>query len=164
MSRALKFLLFIFLVTFISTGVFMLLIANRDETSAPWVDILVRNYTIVFAWHLVCWMLLGMFTNYYWDLFNMGKGFESVQVPRILLPLMVSPFVFLPIYNLWLTANPQSYLLFEVIAVQSGFFWQALFTKLSPLDRASNIPWTVNNGHRNGAAKPAPHGADAPRP
>lgn len=146
--------MFIYAVVFMATGVFMLLIVNADEGSQAWISILVRNYTIVFAWHLACWMLLGMFTNYYWDLFNLGKGFEAVQVPRILLPLMVSPVVFLPVYNLWLTANPQSYLLFEVIAVQTGFFWQALFTKLAPLDRAASIPWSVNNAGRAGYAKP----------
>lgn len=156
MTRALKFLLFVFFAVFLATGVSMVLIVNADEASAPWIALLVRNYTIVFAWHLACWMLLGMFTNYYWDLFNLGKGFEAVQVPRILLPLMVSPVVFLPVYNLWLTATPQSYLLFEVIAVQTGFFWHALFTKLAPLDRAAAIPWSVNNGGRAGHLKAAP--------
>ena len=80
----------------------------------------------------------------------MGKGVEAVQVPRIILPLMVSPFVFLPTYNLWLASSSQSYLLFAVIAIQSGFFWQALFTKLAPLDRPAAIPWTVSNGGRAG--------------
>ena len=146
MSRALKFLLFIYCAMFLLTGAGMVVIVNVDESSAPWITALVRNHGIVFAWHLVCWMLLGMFTSYYWDLFNLGKGLDAMQVPRILLPLMVSPFVFLPTYNLWLSSSSQSYLLFEVIAIQSGFFWQALFTKLAPLDRATNIPWSVNNG------------------
>jgi hypothetical protein len=149
MSRALKFLIFIYVVVFATTGTFMVMIVNADDTSLPWVASLVKNYGIVFAWHLVCWMILGMFTNYYWDLFNLGKGVEAVQVPRILLPLMVSPFVFLPTYNLWLASSSQSYLLFAVIAIQSGFFWQALFTKLAPLDRATAIPWTVANGGKS---------------
>jgi len=149
MSRALKFLIFIYVVVFATTAAFMVMIVNADDTSLPWVASLVKNYGIVFAWHLVCWMILGMFTNYYWDLFNLGKGVESVQVPRILLPLMVSPFVFLPTYNLWLASSSQSYLLFAVIAIQSGFFWQALFTKLAPLDRATAIPWTVANGGKS---------------
>jgi hypothetical protein len=146
MSRALKFLMFIYVVVFITTGAFMVLIVNADESSASWIALLLRNHGIVFAWHLVCWMLLGMFTSYYWELFNLGKGLEEMQVPRILLPLMVSPFVFLPTYNLWLSSSSQSYILFEVIAIQSGFFWQSLFTKLSPLERATSIPWSVNNG------------------
>jgi hypothetical protein len=41
--------------------------------------------------------------------------------------------VFYPTYNLWLSSSSQSYILFEVIAFQSGFFWQALFTKAKPL-------------------------------
>jgi len=151
MSRTLKILTFVYVLMFAATGAFMVLILNADDNSEPWVALLVRNHGMVFAWHLVCWMILGMFTNYYWDLFNQGKGVESVQVPRLLLPLMVSPFVFLPTYNLWLASSSQSYLLFAVIAIQSGFFWQALFTKLAPLDRPSAIPWSVSNGGRTAA-------------
>ena len=87
MSRALKFLMFIYFVVFFTTGAFMVLIVNADEASAPWITLLVRNHGIVFVWHLTCWMVMGMFSNYYWDLFNMGKGLESVQVERIILPL-----------------------------------------------------------------------------
>jgi hypothetical protein len=152
MSRALKFLMFIYAVVFIATGVFMVLIVNADESSQPWITLLVRNHAIVYAWHLVCWMILGMFTNYYWDLFNMGKGMESMQALRIVLPLLVSPFVFMPTYNLWLASSSQSYMLFAVIAIQSGFFWQALLAKVAPLDRPASIPWSVNNTGRNGRA------------
>jgi hypothetical protein len=153
MSRALKVLMFIYFVVFITTGAFMVLIVNADEASAPWISMLARNHGIVFVWHLACWMTLGMFSNYYWDLFNMGRGLEAVQVERIILPLLVSPIVFYPTYNLWLSSSSQSYILFEVIAFQSGFFWQALFTKAKPLDQATVIPWSVNNGggRANGA-------------
>jgi hypothetical protein len=51
-------------------------------------------------------------------------------------------------------------LLFAVIAIQSGFFWQALFTKLAPLDRPAAIPWTVSNGNR-AVNKPAAAAQDA---
>jgi hypothetical protein len=159
MSRSLKLLTVLYLVMFLGTGSLMVVIVNADESSAPWIATLVRNHGIVFAWHLVCWMILGMFTNYYWDLFNLGKGIAAMQVPRIVLPLMVSPFVFLPTYNLWLASSSQSYLLFAVIAIQSGFFWQALFTKLSPLERATTIPWTAASNR--GGAKAAASGQDA---
>jgi hypothetical protein len=149
MTRALKLLIVIYILVFAVTATFMVLIVNADDAALPWVAVLVKNYGIVFAWHLVCWMVLGMFTNYYWDLFNQGKGLEAMQAPRLLLPLMVSPFVFLPTYNLWLSSSSQSYLLFAVIAIQSGFFWQALFTKLAPLDRPAAIPWTVANGNKS---------------
>ena len=182
MSRALKFLMFIYFVVFFTTGAFMVLIVNADEGSAPWIALLARNHGIVFdnlytitnmpisrflewldesgnleqymerlVWHLACWMTMGMFSNYYWDLFNMGKGLDAVQVERIVLPLLVSPIVFYPTYNLWLSSSSQSYILFEVIAFQSGFFWQALFTKAKPLEQAAVIPWTVNNGGARGA-------------
>jgi hypothetical protein len=167
MSRALKFLMFIYAVVFLTTGAFMVFIVNADEMSPQWVALLARNHTIVFAWHLACWMVLGMFTNYYWDLFNQGKGMESMQVPRILIPMLVSPFVFMPTYNLWLASSSQSFLLFLVIAIQAGFFWHALFTKADQtLSKSSNIPWSVNNGNRT-TAKAAPVtpalGPDGPR-
>ena len=151
MSRALKFLMFIYFVVFLTTGAFMVLSVNADENSAPWIALLARNHGIVFVWHLTCWMVTGMFSNYYWDLFNMGRWLESVQVERIVLPLLTSPFVFYPTYNLWLSSSSQSYILFEVIIFQSGFFWQALFTKAKPLDQATVIPWSVNNGAARGA-------------
>ncbi len=155
MSRALKFLMFIYLVVFIATGAFMILIVNADENSAPWIGLLARNHAIVFAWHLACWMVLGMFTNYYWDLFNQGKGMDHMEVPRLVIPMLVSPFVFMPTYNLWLASSSQSYLLFLVISIQAGFFWHALFTKADQtLARTSSIPWSVNNGGRGAQAKP----------
>jgi len=151
MSRALKFLLFIYFVVFVTTGSFMVLIVNADENSAPWIGLLARNHGIVFVWHLACWMVSGMFTSYYWDLFNMGKGLESVQVERLVLCILTSPFVFYPTYNLWLSSSSQSYILFEVIIFQGGFFWQALLTKAKPIEQGMNIPWSVNNGSARGA-------------
>jgi hypothetical protein len=145
--------MFIYFVVFVTTGAFMVLIVNADEASQPWITLLVRNHGIVFVWHLTCWMVMGMFSNYYWDLFNMGKGLESVQVERIVLPLLTSPFVFYPTYNLWLSSSSQSYILFEVIIFQGGFFWQALFTKAKPLEQATSIPWSVNNAGRGSSSK-----------
>ncbi|MCF8169117.1 MAG: hypothetical protein K9K38_14385 [Rhodoferax sp.] len=146
--------MFLYFVVFITTGAFMILIVNADEASHQWVALLARNHGIVFVWHLACWMTMGMFSNYYWDLFNLGKGLDAVQVERIILPLLVSPVVFYPTYNLWLSSSSQSYILFEVIAFQSGFFWQALFTKAKPIDSVASIPWSVNNGSaRAGASK-----------
>ena len=126
MSRALKLLTFIYFVVFLTTGAFMVLIVNADEGSAPWIA-----------------------------LFNMGKGLESVQVERLVLCILTSPFVFYPTYNLWLSSSSQSYILFEVIIFQGGFFWQALLTKAKPMEQGMNIPWSVNNGAgRNATAKP----------
>ena len=135
----------------------MVLIVNSNENSQPWIAMLARNHGVVFVWHLTCWMVLGMFANYYWDLFNIGKGLESVQIERIVLPLLVSPVVFYPTYNLWLSSSSQSYILFEVIAFQGGFFWQALFTKAKPITPPAPAPtsWTLNygTGGRSGQGK-----------
>ena len=40
MSRALKFLMFIYFVVFLTTGAFMVLIVNADENSVPWIGLL----------------------------------------------------------------------------------------------------------------------------
>ena len=160
MSRALKVLMFVYCVVFFATSAGMVLILNADETASNWVTLLVRNHAIVFAWHLVCWMVLGMFTNYYWDLFNAGKGLESMQALRLVLPLLVSPFVFMPVYNLWLASSSQSYLLFTVIAIQSGFFWQALLAKVAPIDRPAAIPWSVNHAATRNARAQSSNGSE----
>ncbi|MBT9507098.1 hypothetical protein [Rhodoferax sp.] len=165
MSRALKILMFIYFVVFFTTGTFLVLIVNSTENSPLWIGMLARNHGIVFVWHLTCWMVMGMFSNYYWDLFNLGKGLESVQVERIVLPLLVSPIVFYPTYNLWLSSSSQSYLLFEVIAFQGGFFWHALFTKAKPIEQSTSTPWVVNYGgggriKAKASATNAPSGQD----
>jgi hypothetical protein len=49
MSRALKLLMFIYVVVFLTTGTFMVLIVNADESSQPWIALLVHNHAIVFA-------------------------------------------------------------------------------------------------------------------
>ena len=158
--------MFIYCVVFVTTGMFMVLILNADESSAQWIALLARNHTIVFAWHLACWMVLGMFTNYYWDLFNQGKGLEHMLAPRLLIPILVSPFVFMPTYNLWLASSSQSYLLFLVISIQAGFFWHALFTKADQtLSKSTTIPWSVNNAKvRMGHKSPATDASNGPEP
>jgi hypothetical protein len=160
MSRALKLMMFVYVLIFAATAALIVCVMNADESSPAWLLMLARNHAIVYAWHLGCWMVLGMFTNYYWDLFNLGKGLESMQALRIGLPLLVSPFVFMPVYNLWVSSSSQSYMLFAVIAIQSGFFWQALLTKVAPLDRAPSIPWSVNNGVNRSARAAGPQGAE----
>jgi hypothetical protein len=148
MSRSLKLLIFVFAVVFLLTGVMLLLINNADDASPLWLTLLARNHGLVFVWHLCCWMVTGMLANYYWDLVNQGKTAASMQVERIVLPLLVSPIVFYPTYMLWLSSSSQSYILFEVIAFQNGFFWQALFAKARPAaDTSSGIPWTVKSGN-----------------
>jgi hypothetical protein len=80
------------------------------------------------------------------------------------LPLLVSPIVFYPTYNLWLSSTSQSYILVEVIAFQGGFFWQALFTKAKPIEQAASIPWSVNNSASGRmGAKAAPQGQELGR-
>jgi hypothetical protein len=134
MSRGLKLLVILYAILFVSTGILMILVANTTDSSPAWLKLLNENNGLIFVWHLGCWMVAGMVANYYWDLFNQGKGFSDIQIPRLLLPLLVAPIVLYPTYNLWLTSKSASYILFELIAFQNGFFWQALFSKARPIE------------------------------
>jgi hypothetical protein len=158
MSRSLKLLIAVYALIFLLTGVLLLLINNADDSSPLWLTMLARNHGLVFVWHLCCWMVTGMLANYYWDLANQGKNASHMQVERVVLPLLVSPIVFYPTYMLWLSSSSQSYILFEVIAFQNGFFWQALFAKARPADVSQGIPWTVKsvNGSLLASTNPSP--------
>lgn len=158
MSRSLKLLISAYALVFVLTGVMLLLINNADDSSPLWLTLLARNHGLVFVWHLCCWMVTGMLANYYWDLVNQGKSASSMQMERVALPLLVSPIVFYPTYMLWLSSSSQSYVLFEVIAFQNGFFWQALFAKARPMETSHGIPWTVKsaNGSLLASTNPNP--------
>jgi len=66
-----------------------------------------------------------MFARYFWELWSSGKNLTQASVTALLLPLLVSPMVFYPLWSL-LAGAPHS--VFAVVAAfQSGFFWQTIF-------------------------------------
>lgn len=131
MNRMLKSLAAVYALFFVATGTLVSLMANGAAAVQDYQPF----FDQVFALHLACWMLLGMGANHFWDLFREGKGWESFQLPRILLPLLVSPMVFYPTWSLWLGSKQDTQIIFELIAFQNGFFWQALFAKAGPVTR-----------------------------
>jgi len=40
-------------------------------------------------------MILGMVANYLWDSFRAGKSFVDIKLPELLIPLLVSPIIFM---------------------------------------------------------------------
>jgi hypothetical protein len=43
--------------------------------------------------------------------------------------------VFYPTWSLWLGSKQDTQIIFELIAFQNGFFWQALFAKAGPVTK-----------------------------
>ena len=135
MSHTMKFLIALFAVVAATSGVLIVIIGNTSDSSPCWMQLLHANKDLVAAWHFACWMIAGMVANYYWDLFNRGQTFADIQLPRLILPLLVAPIVFYPTWSYWLSSKNDSYLLFELIAFQNGFFWQTLFSKAQPIGK-----------------------------
>lgn len=131
MQRALKIILTVYFLFFAATGLLITLLAN----GLPALQSLKPYFDQLFAIHLACWMILGMGANYFWDLFRDGKGWESFQIPKLVLPLLVAPIVFYPTWNLWLASKQESQIIYELLAFQNGFFWQALFAKAGPITK-----------------------------
>lgn len=87
--------------------------------------------TIAYGFHLMTWMLWGMVANYWWDRFSSGRGSDDMQLPKILLPMCISPIVFFAIWSLW----PGKEITFALclVAFQNGFFWQVVLNKAGPV-------------------------------
>lgn len=120
-----------YVLIFVFSGLIVTLLANGLPALTEYKD----YFDQVFAIHLASWMVLGMGANYFWDLFRDDKGWESFKLPKLVLPLLVSPIVFYPTWSLWLTSKQDSQIIFELIAFQNGFFWQALFAKAEPVTK-----------------------------
>lgn len=131
MKTSIKAVLAIYIAVFLLTGFLVTLMANGWSQ----LDQYKAYFDQVFAIHLACWMVLGMGANYFWDLFRENKGWESFQLPKLILPLLVAPVVFYPTWSLWLGNKQDSQIIFELIAFQNGFFWQALFAKAGPITK-----------------------------
>ena len=131
MNRTLKLAVTVYFLGFLASGTLVSLISNGLAAVQDYKGF----FDQIFAVHLACWMILGMGANYFWDLFREGKGWESFQLPRLLLPLLVSPMVFYPTWSLWLGSKQDTQIIFELIAFQNGFFWQALFAKAGPVTK-----------------------------
>lgn len=128
--RKLTFITAAFILTFLATGLYVL---YRDEIAAD------PGYTgkaagllkIAFGAHLAHWMLLGMLSNYFWDLFREGRSLTDAKLTNLLLPVFVSPIVFYGIWSGWFDQKISFGM--NLIAFQNGFFWQVIFSKAGPI-------------------------------
>lgn len=138
-----------FLLLWLGTGSFVLFeqfFSEREiaKTLAP-------LSTPVFLVHLFFWMLLGMISNYLWDLFKAGKDWGSIRPTDLFLPFLISPIIF---YSLWgFAANQKVSFLLALIAFQNGFFWQVIFAKAGPI-----VPGGGQGAVGNPPSAPPPQG------
>jgi hypothetical protein len=77
---------------------------------------------------LVCWMILGILANYFWDLHRAGKPYSDINYWDMMAPLFIAPFILYGIYTLVDETNIK--FLINLVAFQNGFFWQTLFEKV----------------------------------
>jgi hypothetical protein len=123
-TRNIRLLLVGFALTFFVSGAAVLYLTEiakgKDLSPEGWLKIL-------FSYHMACWMFLGMFANYYWDLIRAGKSLGNAETSQIFLPVCVAPIVFYGIWSQW----DQQKIAFSLnlLAFQSGFFWQVIFSK-----------------------------------
>ena len=93
----------------------------------------------IYAWHLACWMILGMTANYLWDHLKAGKSLTDIEISNLLLPLLVSPIVFFGIWSFIPKSEGTGVatvsLSWPFVAFQNGFFWQVVFSKAGPIQR-----------------------------
>jgi hypothetical protein len=72
----------------------------------------------------------GMLARYFWELFQAGRSIADADPSVLLMPLLVSLMVF---YPLWTMVSGARGFFPIVAAFQNGFFWQTLFSGLTPL-------------------------------
>jgi hypothetical protein len=88
---------------------------------------------VIFGFHLALWLVVGMASNYLWDLFRSGKSWQDVTWRGLLMPVLISPIIFFSVWSIW-KGDPISFAL-PLIAFQNGFFWQVIFSKAGAIDK-----------------------------
>ena len=86
--------------------------------------------TTSFGVLLVGVTVAGMLARYFWELFQAGRSIADADPSLLLMPLVVSLMVF---YPLWTMVSGARGFFLIVAAFQNGFFWQTLFSGLTPI-------------------------------
>jgi hypothetical protein len=125
----------IYVVIFATSTVGMVFLDNYPSHN---ISVALKPMTnTVYAWHLGCWMVLGMAANYLWDHLRSGKQLQDVVLANLLLPLLVSPIVFFGIWSFIPKVDGSDLakisLAWPFVAFQNGFFWQVVFSKAGPI-------------------------------
>ncbi len=101
-----------------------------------WRDLATPNARVEFLRTLTFGGLLagvtaaGMLARYFWELFQSGRSVADADPSVLVLPLLVSLMVF---YPLWTMVTGATRNFFPIVAAfQNGFFWQTLFSGLTP--------------------------------
>ncbi len=120
--------LVVFLVFLSVSAVVQLLLVWRDLATPHARTEFLR--TTSFGVLLVGVTVAGMLARYFWELFQAGRSIADADPSLLLMPLVVSLMVF---YPLWTMVSGARGFFLIVAAFQNGFFWQTLFSGLTPI-------------------------------
>jgi hypothetical protein len=118
----------LFTVVFFVSGAGMLYLSVVHEKAWP----LLKEWdTPIISTHVICWMWLGIFANYFWDLYRIQGSMHQPNYDALIAPLLVSPMVLFGFYSM---IDPTKIAFsINLIAFQNGFFWQTIFAKVGPV-------------------------------
>ena len=120
--------LVVFLVFLSVSAIVQLLLFWRDLATPHARTEFLR--TTSFGVLLIGVTVAGMLARYFWELFQAGRSIADADPSVLLMPLLVSLMVF---YPLWTMVSGARGFFLIVAAFQNGFFWQTLFSGLTPL-------------------------------
>ena len=121
--------LVVFLVFLSVSAIVQLLLLWRDLATPHARAEFLR--TTSFGVLLIGVTVAGMLARYFWELFQAGRSIADADPSVLLMPLIVSLMVF---YPLWTMVSGAARGFFVIVAAfQNGFFWQTLFSGLTPL-------------------------------
>jgi hypothetical protein len=84
-------------LVFLITTVFMVCVSNVPNSAVS--KRLAQFTNPIYAWHLGCWMILGMLAQYLWSRSG-SEPARHFELSELLRPLLVSPIVFYAIWTL----------------------------------------------------------------
>ena len=127
--------LVVFLVFLSVSAIVQLLLLWRDLATPHARAEFLR--TTSFGVLLIGVTVAGMLARYFWELFQAGRSIADADPSVLLMPLIVSLMVF---YPLWTMVSGAARGFFVIVAAfQNGFFWQTLFSGLTPLAGAPSL-------------------------
>src|SRR3984957_6580229 len=86
----------LFTAIFLTSGAGMLYLG---QVSHPLDSIKEWDQPII-ATHVICWMWLGIFANYFWDLYRTQGTMHQPNYDALIAPILVSPMVLFGFYSM----------------------------------------------------------------
>lgn len=148
---------YLFALVFVVTGGFSLVlslfygvpnanVAQQSLAASGWRFEWALIIRPIFGTHMYCWMVLGIIAKQIWEAYRKpDRTTEWLDPLAVMMPLLLSPIIFYPIYALW-TQNGSAEIVFvlNLMAFQTGFFWQTLLESarlpVSAIERGGSAP------------------------